>query len=89
MARGQRWDPRHLKRLREGTGLSPEDFAARTGGGITGRSIRRWEASETKPDVEALEQLADAYNIDIGMFFEPADPNNPHRRKAGRPKKTP
>ncbi len=79
MARGQRWNPTKLRALREGLGLSLDQFAAQIGP-VTGRTIRRWEAGQHVPYIRHLEAIADAFNVDLGIFFEPRDPSRPEQR---------
>ena len=74
MARGQRFNKQQMIRLRETLGLTRMEFAARIGGGVTERSIYRWERGDNEPQLHNLGSIADAFNVDIGMFFEPKSP---------------
>jgi transcriptional regulator with XRE-family HTH domain len=75
-----------LKTLIEGLGLTPESTAARirqdSGETLSGETIRNWLAGKNLPQVRHLHAFADAFGIDIRMFFEPQDP-------AAKPAKTP
>ena len=83
MGRGQRWNPAKLKAVRESFGLSPEAFAARIGR-VSARTIRHWEAGENAPYIKHLEAIADAFNVDLGVFFEPKNPSQPDRLRRSR-----
>ena len=81
MGRGQRWNPAKLRALRQAFGLSPEAFAARLGR-VSPTTVRRWESGRHVPLIRQLETIADAFDIDLAVFFEPA---NPQRTKRTRP----
>ena len=83
MGRGQRWNPAKLRGLRQAFGLSPEAFAARVGR-ISASTVRRWESGRHVPLIRQLEAIADAFDIDLAVFFEPANPQRTPRRKASR-----
>jgi len=78
-----------LRQLREVLGLSAEQFADRIGGGVTGRTIRRWESGEHYPSVRNLEMIVDAFNVDVEHFFRPfkEGESTPPKRPRGRPRK--
>ena len=80
MGRGQRWNPTKLRALRQAFGLSPEAFAARVGR-VSGSTVRRWESGRHVPLIRQLEAIADAFDVDLAVFFEPA---NPHRKPRAR-----
>jgi transcriptional regulator with XRE-family HTH domain len=80
MGRGQRWNPAKLRALRQAFGLSPEAFADRVGR-ISPTTVRRWESGRHVPLIRQLEAIADAFDIDLAVFFEPA---NPHRSRRAR-----
>lgn len=88
MGRGQRWNPAQLRALRQAFGLSPEAFAARVGR-ISGSTVRRWESGRHVPLIPHLEAIADAFDIDLAVFFEPATPGRTPRRKPRRDKTPP
>ena len=81
MGRGQRWNPAKLRALRQAFGLSPEAFAARLGR-VSASTVRRWESGQHVPLIRQLEAIADAFDIDLAVFFEPTDPV----RRARRPR---
>jgi len=83
MGRGQRWNPAKLRALRQAYGLSPEAFAARIGR-VSPTTIRRWESGRHVPLIRQLEAIADAFDIDLAVFFEPADPHGARRTRAPR-----
>jgi transcriptional regulator with XRE-family HTH domain len=83
MGRGQRWNPAKLRALRQAFGLSPETFASRVGR-ISASTVRRWESGRHVPLIRQLEAIADAFDIDLAVFFEPANPHRTPRRKAPR-----
>ena len=73
MGRGQRWNPVNLRNLRQAFGLSPEGFAERVGW-VSASTVRRWESGRHVPMIHHLEAIADAFDIDLAVFFEPANP---------------
>jgi len=81
MGRGQRWNPVMLRNLRQAFGLSPEAFAERVGS-VSASTVRRWESGRHVPLIHHLEAIADAFDIDLAVFFEPANPGRTPRRKA-------
>jgi len=82
MGRGQRWNPAKLRALRQAFGLSPDAFAARIGR-VSASTVRRWECGRHVPLIRQLEAIADAFDIDVAVFFEPANPHRtPRARKA-------
>lgn len=83
MGRGQRWNPGKLRALRQAFGLSPEAFAARVGR-TSGSTVRRWESGRHVPLIRQLEAIADAFDIDLAVFFEPANPGRATRRTPRR-----
>jgi transcriptional regulator with XRE-family HTH domain len=83
MGRGQRWNPATLRALRLAFGLSPEAFAARVGR-VSASTVRRWESGRHKPLIDHLEAIADAFDIDLAVFFEPANPGRAPRPKVPR-----
>jgi transcriptional regulator with XRE-family HTH domain len=88
MGRGQRWNPAKLRALRQAFGLSPEAFAERVGS-VSASTVRRWEAGRHVPLIPHLEAIADAFDIDLAVFFEPANPGRERRRKPVRDKVLP
>jgi transcriptional regulator with XRE-family HTH domain len=84
MGRGQRWNPANLRALRQAFGLSPEGFAARVGR-VSASTVRRWESGRHVPLIHHLEAIADAFDIDLGVFFEPKNPGQPERRRRTPP----
>jgi len=83
MGRGQRWNPTKLRALRQAFGLSPEGFASRVGR-ISASTVRRWESGRHVPLIRQLEAIADAFDVDLAVFFEPANPHRAPRRKVPR-----
>ena len=83
MGRGQRWNPAKLRALRQAFGLSPEAFAARLGR-VSPTTVRRWESGRHVPLIRQLEAIADAFDIDLAVFFEPANPHRQPRSRAPR-----
>jgi transcriptional regulator with XRE-family HTH domain len=83
MGRGQRWNPAQLRALRQAFGLSPEAFAARLGR-VSGSTVRRWESGRHIPLIRQLEAIADAFDIDLAVFFEPANPGRRPRTRTPR-----
>jgi transcriptional regulator with XRE-family HTH domain len=88
MGRGQRWNPANLRRLRQAFGLSPEGFAERVGG-VSPSTVRRWESGRHVPLIGHLEAIADAFDIDLAVFFEPANPGRTGRKRAARDRPLP
>jgi transcriptional regulator with XRE-family HTH domain len=88
MGRGQRWNPVQLRNLRLAFGLTPDAFAARVGS-VSASTVRRWENGRHVPTIHHLEAIADAFDIDLAVFFEPANPHRPTRRKAKRDRPLP
>jgi len=85
MGKGQRFNPAKLRALREALGLTPDAFAQRIGGKVTARSIYRWEAGSNLPSIPTLQMIADAFDIDIGILFEPRNPlAEPRPKRKGR-----
>jgi transcriptional regulator with XRE-family HTH domain len=80
MGRGQRWNAERLRALRQAFGLSPEAFAERVGA-VSASTVRRWESGRHVPLIGHLEAIADAFDIDLAVFFEPANPGRPRRAK--------
>lgn len=83
MGRGQRWNPAKLRALRQAFGLSPEAFAARVGR-ISASTVRRWESGRHVPLIRQLEAIVDAFDIDMSVFFDPANPTRKPRTRAPR-----
>ena len=84
MGRGQRWNPAKLRALRQAFGLSPEAFAARVGR-ISASTVRRWESGRHVQLIRQLEAIVDAFDIDMSVFFDPANPTRkPRARVAPR-----
>src|ERR1700675_698784 len=81
MGRGQRWNPAKLRALRQAFGLSPEAFAARVGR-ISASTVRRWESGRHVPLIRQLEAIVDAFDIDMSVFFDPANPTRKPRARA-------
>lgn len=46
-------------------GLSDEDFAAKVGGGVTPRAVRKWKYGETNPRLPELIRIEDATSGDV------------------------
>lgn len=88
MGRGQRWNPVNLRNLRQAFGLSPEAFAERVGS-VSGSTVRRWESGRHVPLIHHLEAIADAFDIDLAVFFEPANPGRAPRKKVNRDRPLP
>ena len=88
MGRGQRWNPVNLRNLRQAFGLSPEAFAERVGS-VSGSTVRRWESGRHVPMIHHLEAIADAFDIDLAVFFEPANPGRSPRKKTNRDRPLP
>ena len=88
MGRGQRWNPVNLRNLRQAFGLSPEAFAERVGS-VSASTVRRWESGRHVPMIHHLEAIADAFDIDLAVFFEPANPGRTQRKKANRDRPLP
>ena len=88
MGRGQRWNPVNLRNLRQAFGLSPEAFADRVGS-VSASTVRRWESGRHVPTIHHLEAIADAFDIDLAVFFEPANPGRTKRKKANRDRPLP
>ena len=86
MGRGQRWNAANLQALRRAFGLTPEGFAARVGS-VSASTVRRWESGVHVPTIRHLEAIADTFDIDLAVFFEPANPGRGPRKKtrAARP----
>jgi transcriptional regulator with XRE-family HTH domain len=80
MGRGQRWNPAKLRALRQAFGLSPEAFAARIGR-VSGSTVRRWESGRHVPLIRQLEAIADAFDVDLAVFFQPTNPNRKPRAR--------
>src|SRR5215468_139596 len=83
MGRGQRWNPAKLRALRQAFGLSPEAFAARIGR-VSASTVRRWESGRHVPLIRQLEAIADAFDIDLAVFFQPTNPTRKPRSRAAR-----
>ena len=83
MGRGQRWNPAKLRALRQAFGLSPEAFAARLGR-VSASTVRRWESGRHVPLIRQLEAIADAFDIDLAVFFQPTNPTRTPRSRAAR-----
>ena len=81
MGRGQRWNPANLRMLRQAFGMSPEAFAERVGS-VSTSTVQRWENGRHVPLIHHLEAIADAFDIDLAVFFAPANPGRSRRRKA-------
>ena len=81
MGRGQRWNPAKLRALRQAFGLSPEAFAARLGR-VSASTVRRWESGRHVPLIRQLEAIADAFDIELAVFFEPSNPTRKRRSRA-------
>ena len=80
MGRGQRWNPAKLQALRQAFGLSPEAFAKRIGR-VSGSTVRRWESGRHVPRIRQLEAIADAFDVDLAVFFQPTNPNRKPRSR--------
>ena len=63
--------------------MSPEAFAARVGR-ISPTTVRRWESGRHVPMIRQLEAIADVFDIDLAVFFEPANPTRKGRARARR-----
>lgn len=73
MAEQQQRVAARLRRLRQDAGdggraLSQEEAAARAG--LKTRQWQRWEAAENMPRPRSLEQIATAFGIEIGEFYD-------------------
>jgi transcriptional regulator with XRE-family HTH domain len=63
--------------------LSPEAFAARIGR-VSASTVRRWESGRHVPLIRQLDAIADAFDVDLAVFFEPSDPKRGPRRRTSR-----
>ena len=88
MGRGQRWNPAKLRALRVAFGMSPEAFAERVGS-VSASTVRRWESGRHVPLIGHLEAIADAFDIDLAVFFEPANPGRAARKRLSRDRPLP
>ena len=57
-----------LKQLRKEKGLTQEQFAEHFN--VSNRSVSRWETGATMPDLSALVEIADFYEIDIRELID-------------------
>lgn len=77
----------------EGLGLNPESMAAQlrreSGESISGETIRNWLAQKHYPQVRHLHALADAFGVDLRIFFEPQEAPEPQSppEKPARPRR--
>jgi transcriptional regulator with XRE-family HTH domain len=46
--------------------------------------VRRWESGRHVPLIRQLEAIADAFDIDLAVFFEPTEPRRTGRARASR-----
>jgi transcriptional regulator with XRE-family HTH domain len=82
---------KHLRRLREGAGLSRAEVARRAGVPVS--TLRGWEADRGFPALPAALRLAGALGVAVERLAErvehpaedePAAPEKPHWRRKGR-----
>lgn len=61
-----------IKALREGLGLTQEEFGRRIG--VTTQAVSAWEAGKVKPTVDSLAKIAGEFGAKIESFWsvEPA-----------------
>lgn len=57
-----------IRALRELSGMTQAELAERTG--VSEKVVSKWECGESKPSVEVLPSLADAFDISIDEMFE-------------------
>ena len=81
----------HLRRLREGAGLTRAELARR--GGVPVSTLRGWEADRGFPGLPAALRLAEALGVPVERFAEgvedpaeeePPAPEKPRRRRKGK-----
>lgn len=56
-----------IRGLREGLGLSQEEFAKRIG--MTKQAVSSWESGLVKPSVDTLAKIASEFGAKIESFF--------------------
>ncbi len=56
-----------LKALREGLGLSQEEFGRRLG--VTKQAVSQWETGQTEPTIESLLKIVNATGAKLDSFF--------------------
>ncbi len=77
MPKGQRFRIDRLRSLMEGLGLNPETMAEHirehTDKTIAAETIRRWLWGKNLPQLHHLHAIADAFGVDLRLFFDPLD----------------
>lgn len=71
MAQPIRFVPERLKALREGLGLTQEEFADRVGS--TKQAVSSWEQGSYSPSLGSLMQIVNATGAKLDSFFGPAN----------------
>lgn len=56
-----------IRGLREGLGLSQDEFAKRIG--MTKQAVSSWESGQVKPSVDTLAKIASEFGAKIESFF--------------------
>lgn len=56
-----------IRGLREGLGLTQEEFAKRIG--MTKQAVSSWESGQIKPSVDTLAKIASEFGAKIESFF--------------------
>lgn len=74
---------RRIAELREGAGLTQQQFAERLE--MSGQYLRRVEAGEINLSIRSLVKFAQAVRVEVESLFVP--PENWRRRGRGRPPK--
>lgn len=77
MGKGQRFRVDRLRGLMEGLGLNAETMAEHirehTDKTIAAETIRRWLLGKYLPQLHHLHAIADAFGVDLRIFFDPGD----------------
>lgn len=61
------YQPSRIQALREGLGLTREEFAARLG--VTRQAVAKWETGQAKPTVTTIEKIANEFGVKIDTFW--------------------
>lgn len=56
-----------IKALREGLGLSQEEFAQRLG--VSKQSVSQWELEQTKPTVDTITRIVNEFGAKLDSFW--------------------
>jgi transcriptional regulator with XRE-family HTH domain len=51
---------------------------------VSGSTVRRWESGRHVPLIRQLEAIADAFDVDLAVFFQPTNPTRKPRSRAPR-----